>query len=226
MVEAASNDGYMLKLFAERGIPVLGIDPAKGPVEVAVSRGAAFNLSEGDRPERAQGRRLSWNWLRVLGVQPALGRGFMEEEEIEGRDQVALISHGLWQRRFGADPDVLGSNILLDSEPHTIVGVMPPDFWFQSVFDDIWVPFAITGEESRNSHYISVLARVKDGFTQAQAADETQPPAWVTGSINWVDQVNPGWVVLEDGRVRDQQRSCNVPIGNRERHTSNPTRAE
>lgn len=143
-------------------------------MDVAVSRGAAFNLSEGDRPERAQGRRLSWNWLRVLGVQPALGRGFTEEEEIEGRDQVALISHGLWQRRFGADPDILGSDILLDGEPHTIVGIMASDFWYMSIFDDIWVPFAITGDESRNSHYINVLARVNEGFTQAQAADETE----------------------------------------------------
>lgn len=143
-------------------------------MDVAVSRGAAFNLSEGDSPERAQGRRLSWNWLRVLGVQPALGRGFTEEEEIEGRDQVALISHGLWQRRFGADPDILGSDILLDGEPHTIVGIMASDFWYMSIFDDIWVPFAITGDESRNSHYINVLARVNEGFTQAQAADETE----------------------------------------------------
>jgi putative ABC transport system permease protein len=143
-------------------------------MDVAVSDGASFNLSEGDRPERAQGRLLSSNWLRVLGVQPALGRGFTEEEEIEGRDQVALISHGLWQRRFGADPEILGSNILLDGEPHTIVGVMPPDFWYASVFDDIWVPFAITGEESRNSHYIRVLARVNEGYTGAQAADETE----------------------------------------------------
>jgi putative ABC transport system permease protein len=143
-------------------------------MDVAVSRGAAFNLSEGDRPERAQGRRLSWNWLRVLDVQPALGRGFTEEEEIEGRDQVALISHGLWQRRFGADPDIQGSNILLDGEPHTIVGVMPADFWYQSVFDDVWVPFSITGEESRNSHYINALARVNSGYTRAQAADETE----------------------------------------------------
>ncbi|NNK49209.1 MAG: hypothetical protein HKP01_10085, partial [Gemmatimonadetes bacterium] len=63
-------------------------------MDVAVSDGASFNLSEGDRPERAQGRLLSSNWLRVLGVQPAFGRGFTEEEEIEGRDQVALISHG------------------------------------------------------------------------------------------------------------------------------------
>jgi hypothetical protein len=51
---------------------------------------------------------------------------------------------------------------------------MPADFWYESVFDDIWVPFAITGEESRNSHYTRVLARVNDGFTQAQAADETE----------------------------------------------------
>ncbi len=143
-------------------------------MDVAVSRGAAFNLSEGDRPERAQGRRLSWNWLRVLGVQPALGRGFTEEEEIEGRDQVALISHGLWLRRFGEDPDILGSDILLDGEPHTIIGVMPVEFWYMSIFDDIWVPFAITGEEPRNNHYINVLARVNKGFTQAQAADETE----------------------------------------------------
>jgi putative ABC transport system permease protein len=142
-------------------------------MDVAVSRGASFNLSEGDRPERAQGRRLSWNWLRALGIQPALGRGFTPEEEFEGRDQVAIISHGLWQRRFGADPDVLGSNILLDGEPHTVVGVMPPDFWYGSVFDDIWVPFAITGEEARNSHYVGVLARVRDGYTREQAADET-----------------------------------------------------
>ncbi|NNK49001.1 MAG: ABC transporter permease, partial [Gemmatimonadetes bacterium] len=81
--------------------------------------------------------------------------------------------HGLWQRRFGADPEILGSNILLDGEPHTIVGVMAPDFWYQSVFDDIWVTFALTGAESRNSHYINVLARVNEGYTREQAADET-----------------------------------------------------
>jgi len=141
-------------------------------MDVAASRGTSFNLSEGDRPERAEGRLLTWNWLRVLGVQPALGRGFTEDEEVEGRDRVALISHGLWQRRFGADPNVLGSDILLDGEPHTIVGVMPPDFWYASIFDDVWVPFPVQRDEARNSHYINVLARLREGFTPAQAADE------------------------------------------------------
>ncbi|MDP2481834.1 MAG: ABC transporter permease [Candidatus Palauibacterales bacterium] len=141
-------------------------------MDVAASRGTSFNLSEGDRPERAEGRLLTWNWLRVLGVQPALGRGFTEDEEVEGQDRVALISHGLWQRRFGADPNVLGSDILLDGEPHTIVGVMPPDFWYASIFDDVWVPFPVQRDEARNSHYINVLARLREGFTPAQAADE------------------------------------------------------
>jgi putative ABC transport system permease protein len=129
-------------------------------MEVATSTGAAFNLSEGDRPERIQGRRLSWNFLQVLGVRPALGRAFTPDEEVPGEHRVAIISHGLWQRRFGGDPEVLGAVFLLDGEPYTIVGVMPTDFWYGSIFDDVWVPLAISGEESRGSHYLSVFARV------------------------------------------------------------------
>lgn len=141
-------------------------------MEVASSTGAAFNLSEGDQPERIQGRRLSWNFLRVLGVEPTLGRGFLPEEETEGRGQVAIVSHGLWQRRFGADPAVQGATVLLDGEPYTVVGVMPPDFWYGSIFDDVWVPLAVTGTESRNSHYLLGVGRLKDGFTREQAHDE------------------------------------------------------
>jgi putative ABC transport system permease protein len=141
---------------------------------VAASDGTAFNLSEGDRPERLQGRRLSVNFLRVLGVQPALGRGFTPEEEIEGQGHVALISDGLWQRRFGGDPDILGTVVLLNSEAYTIVGVMPADFWYDYLFDDVWVPLTITGEENRNSHYVDVLARVNNGFTREQAQDEAE----------------------------------------------------
>ena len=141
---------------------------------VAASDGDAFNLSEGDRPERLQGRQLSANFFSALGVQPALGRGFIPEEEIEGQHYVAVISDGLWQRRFGGDPDILGTTVLLDGEAHTIVGVMPSDFWYGSLFDDVWVPLSMTGEENRNSHYIEVLARVKPGSTRDQAQDEAE----------------------------------------------------
>ena len=143
-------------------------------MEVAASDGTAFNLSEGDRPERIQGRRLSWNFLGLLGQRPILGRSFTRDEEVPGRHRVAIISHGLWQRRFGADPELPGTTFLLDGEPYTIIGVMPADFWFGSIFDDVWVPLAISGEETRGSHYLWVLGRVATGYSREQASEEVE----------------------------------------------------
>jgi hypothetical protein len=97
---------------------------------VAAYSGASFNLSGGDRPERLTGQEVTSNFFQVLGVQPVMGRTFTLEEEQEGSDNVAIISDELWQRRFGADRNVLGSTVLLDGRIHTIVGVMPPKFWF------------------------------------------------------------------------------------------------
>jgi len=141
-------------------------------MSIATGDNSSFNLSEGDRPERLGGGVVSTNFFDVLGVQPAIGRGFTAEEEVVGRHRVAVISDGLWRRRFGGSPDILESAVLLDGEPHTIVGVMPPGFWYRTPGLDILVPLAISGEESRNSHYIDVLARVNDGFTRGQAEDE------------------------------------------------------
>jgi len=143
-------------------------------LDVAATRYLSFNLSEGDRPERLSGVQVSSNFFRMLGVQPARGRAFLPEEEVEGRHHVAIISDGLWQDRFGGDPDVLGRVVLLDGQPHTIVGVMPPKFWFLSPGTEIWVPFYITGEEHRNSHYIGVRARLRPGATPEQAQDEAE----------------------------------------------------
>ncbi len=143
-------------------------------LSVATADGGSFNLSEGDRPERLSGGTVSWNFFEVLGVHPAIGRGFTSDEEIPGQHQVAVISDGLWQRRFGRDPGTLGSTVLLDGEPHTIVGVMPPKFWYRNPNTDILVPLAISGEEARNSHYIDVLARLNPGYTQEQAQGEVE----------------------------------------------------
>ncbi len=141
-------------------------------MSVAATSGASFNLSEGDRPERLTGARVTANFFQVLGVQPAEGRGFLPDEEIEGQHRVAVITDGLWQRRFGGDPAILGSTVLLNGAPHTVVGVMPPRFWYMSPGNDILVPFPISGTESRNSHYVSVLARLNAGFSEEQARDE------------------------------------------------------
>jgi putative ABC transport system permease protein len=110
--------------------------------EMAMYRSAVgFNLSDGGGAERLIGSRVSANLFSTLGVPPALGRMFRADEELPGARGV-IISHALWRQRFGADPQVVGREILIDSEPREIVGVMPATFAFPSTETQIWVPFA------------------------------------------------------------------------------------
>jgi putative ABC transport system permease protein len=143
-------------------------------LSVAATQYAGFNLSDGDIPERVAGKLVTWDFFRVLEVQPALGRGFTRDEERAGQDRVVVISHGLWERRFGANPSVLGASLLVDGVSRTVVGVTPPNFWFLEPGTDIWAPMGFTGEENRGSHYIRVLARLNDGVTLEQARQEAE----------------------------------------------------
>jgi putative ABC transport system permease protein len=140
---------------------------------VAATTGTSFNLSGGDRPERLTGRSVSANFFQVLGVQPSLGRGFTPDEEREGQGHVAVISDGLWKRRFGADPSAVGSTLLLDGETYTIVGVMQPRFWYLYPGNEIYTPLTVTGEEPRDGHYLHLLGRLRDGVDARQAQQET-----------------------------------------------------
>src|SRR5215213_4395422 len=83
---------------------------------------------EGVEPERVPAALVSGNFFQVLGAAPALGRGFTAEEEVSGKHRVAVLSHGLWQRRFGARPEALGQTLIVGGNPYTVVGVAPPDF--------------------------------------------------------------------------------------------------
>lgn len=141
---------------------------------VAATQRTSFNVSGAANPERRRGSIVSSNIFDVLGVQPALGRGFALEEEQPGRSRVVVISHGLWQRKYGSDPTVLGSAILLDGVPHTVVGVMPPGFWFLYPGVDVWVPLAISGNESRHSQSLSLVGRLRGGTIRQQAEEEAR----------------------------------------------------
>jgi predicted permease len=152
----------------------LDLQAESNTMELAGVRGASYNLSGEFDAERLMGFAVTPEFFQVLGDQPAQGRGFLPEEGIQGNDQVAVISHGLWQRRYGADPDLVGSTILLDGEAHTLVGIMPEHFWFRYPGQDVWTPLAFSGEESRNDYYLGVLGRVSDGSTRSQAYDELQ----------------------------------------------------
>jgi putative ABC transport system permease protein len=141
-------------------------------LELATYQNTGLNLSGGDRPERLGAIVVSPGLLSVFGVQPAVGRGFLPEEERDGAGQVVMISDGLWQDRFGGDPEVLGSTIQLNGNPYTVVGVLPPRFTFLEEEPDVWLPWQLTGEESRGSHYLRVVGRLREGATLESARSE------------------------------------------------------
>jgi putative ABC transport system permease protein len=141
-------------------------------LEVAGYYNTGVNLSGGDQPERLQGLRVAYNFLDVLRVRPAMGRGFASEEERDGTPPVAIISDVLWHRSFGADPGILGRTINLDGVQHTVVGILPPRFRFDSASTDVWIPMGITGEEPRVSRFLQVLGRVRETHTLDEARAE------------------------------------------------------
>ncbi|MFN7925389.1 MAG: ADOP family duplicated permease [Bryobacteraceae bacterium] len=92
---------------------------------------------------RLRSTQVTWNLARVLGVKPFLGRWFESRDEIAGQMRVVVLSSRIWQERFGADPNIVGRQFLLNDEPHEIAGVMPPDFAFPAPLTDVWTPVRI-----------------------------------------------------------------------------------
>jgi putative ABC transport system permease protein len=132
-----------------------------------------FNLTTGGEPERIQGARVTASLFSLLGVRPCLGRSFLPEEDQAGQSRVILLSHGLWQRRFGSDPGVIGKTLSLNLSSFTVVGVMPREFNFPEEVE-FWTPMAFNADElkTRDFHYLNVIARLKPGVTLRQAQAE------------------------------------------------------
>jgi putative ABC transport system permease protein len=129
------------------------------------------NLNEGGRPERVMLRIVIPSLLPTLGVETVRGRNFLPEETTKGRDRVALITYGLWQRRFGGADDAVGKSVYLDNAEYQIVGILPRDFHFEAPVD-LWVPLTTTDPEIkvRNSHFLRVIARLRPGVTEKSVA--------------------------------------------------------
>jgi putative ABC transport system permease protein len=139
--------------------------------DLAASQPADATLSGDGEPEQVPGRKVSWTLWNVLGVSPMLGRGFTEEEDDKGV-RVVVISHGLWQRRFGGSPGIIGRKILLNDEPYEVIGVMPQGFFFMPSRDiDIWMPASFPPWMRTNFgwHNSQVVARLKPGIALEQA---------------------------------------------------------
>ena len=137
---------------------------------MAVWNDNSYNFSHRGEARRVDGIRATHDLLEVLGLQPALGRGFTPEEDKPGGAKVALLGHGFWQRQFGGDREALGETLRLDNESYTVVGVLPPEAAFPEDAD-VWVPLAGDPAEKRG-WYLDGVGRLKAGVTVAQALDD------------------------------------------------------
>jgi predicted permease len=139
---------------------------------IAAINGDNFNLSAGGLPERIEGAYVSSPFFPLLGVQAALGRVFLPEEEQPGRDNVVLLGNGLWRRRFGADPSVIGRKLTISGRSMLVVGVLPQGFQYPADAD-LWAPLAFSNDDlspnNRGSHGLEVLARIRPDLSLRQA---------------------------------------------------------
>jgi putative ABC transport system permease protein len=125
-------------------------------------------------PERVEGASIAWNLFPFLGVKPALGRTFHEDEDRPGAAGAVLLSHDLWMRRFNGDPNIVNKTILVNAAAHTVVGVMPPHFSFPER-ELAWVPLANFVKDSpRSERNLTVLGRLKPGSSLEQARAEVK----------------------------------------------------
>jgi putative ABC transport system permease protein len=173
-------------------------------------------ISGSGEPARIRGALVGDDFFRVMGEQPFLGRAFLPEEQQDGKDQVVVLSHELWQKQLNSDPNAIGKTILLNLRPHIIVGVMPASFHSlpATLIDKpalLYRPVAEeTSEEQRSARHLRAIGRLKDGVTVAQAQSElttiarrleTQHPEHNT---NWGIHL----VGLQDDTVRDLQKNA------------------
>ena len=138
--------------------------------------GTGFTLTGRGEPEFVMGQLISAELLDALDVQPLVGRPFRPDENEGGRDQVMLLSHGLWQRRYGGDSGIVGQTITANGKPYTVVGVMPAAFEFPEKRYELWVPFAFRnnaqGMVNRGTHFLRVVGRLGGDTSVEQAQAE------------------------------------------------------
>jgi putative ABC transport system permease protein len=179
-------------------VVILSTDPAKGrgwdqnPVSVpdfvawreqshafedmVASQGSDFAFTGGGEPERLEGMRVSASYFNVLGVSAALGRTFLPGEDQLGHDQVVILTDGLWQRRFGSNPKVVGENVRLNGDSYKVVGVMPKGYRLGYYGPQLWMPLVFPPQSvlpaAREDRSLSVMARLRSGVSVATAKAE------------------------------------------------------
>jgi predicted permease len=134
------------------------------------------NVAGGELPMRARTAYVTAPLWRALGVDAEHGRTFTEEEDGPGADPVVLLSHGFWQRTFGADPELVGNTVEVDGKTRTVVGILPPEVDLEDSGVEVWLPLAIdpANPGGRGSHFLYLIGRLGEGVPLAQAREEME----------------------------------------------------
>jgi putative ABC transport system permease protein len=148
------------------------LDRARTLGSLAVYQMDDLTISGRGAPERIWVSRVTPSLVSVLGVAPVMGRWFAEEEGVPGASPVAILSHGLWLSRYGADPGILGRSVDLDGVPAEVIGVMPPSYAFPEPGIDAWLPILLTRASASPGYSLTGVARLRDGVTIADARAE------------------------------------------------------
>ncbi len=185
--------------------------------KLAAVNSSAFNLVIESEPERLPGARVTAGLFEMLGARPAKGGTFLDDEDQPGHENVAILSDGLWKRRFGSDPGVIGQAITLNATSYTVVGIMPPTFQFPDRETALWTPMAFNASQAQQhgAHYISVVGRLKAGATAEQANTEMNT---IAGQLaEQFPDTNTGWRVnvfpMQEYDVRDIRPALLVLLG-------------
>jgi putative ABC transport system permease protein len=144
--------------------------------QMGAARSQSSVLAGADLPERIETAAISPSVFELLGMRPAMGRSFAPDEDLPGKNHVALLGAGLWQRRFGRDPNILGKSLLLDDGSYTIVGVVPAQFRLPASRSELWIPYTPEPKDllpsNRPFHLLNVLGRLKPGVSRERAQSE------------------------------------------------------
>ena len=164
-------------------------------------------LSGSGEPEVLKGVRVSANFLRILEVEPALGRGFRDDEDLPSAPRVAMISSRLWRGRFGGDPRIVGQSVTLSATPYTIVGILPPGFQFPLGGVDVWItrPAEFANQDSP---LLSVFGRLRPGVSLAQAVAD-------------LDVINRRYASAHPGKLDAKRNPIDHPVPLKERLVEN-----
>ena len=145
---------------------------------------ATLTLTGRGEPQQVSGIRVSGDFFTLLGVPPEQGRLLERQDDVPNGGKVIALSHGLWERRYGADPRIVGQPITVNGEPYTVAGVMPADFNYPAG-TDAWVPLALPATFKGNN-FLRLIGRIKPGITIAQASDDLRA---VTRAFNAENQL-------------------------------------